>query len=138
MRREKPRRGGRRAAVRPFAAAVLLLSCGVVATPSAERPNPFGIDGERDHLGLGEGVRRMAVEAEEGSVGLNAATGDIEDLLKKGITDPAKVTRAAMQNASSIAALLLTTEAVVADAPEEGGGGMPAGMPDMGGMGGMM
>ncbi|MCP3855527.1 MAG: chaperonin GroEL [Actinomycetia bacterium] len=90
-----------------------------------------------DNAGLEGAVMVRAVEAEEGPVGLNAATGNIEDLLKKGITDPAKVTRAAMQNAASIAALLLTTEVVVADAPEEGGGGMPA-MPDMGGMGGMM
>ncbi|MCP3911945.1 MAG: chaperonin GroEL [Actinomycetia bacterium] len=90
-----------------------------------------------DNAGLEGAVMVRAVEAEEGPVGLNAATGNIEDLLKKGITDPAKVTRAALQNAASIAALLLTTEVVVADAPEEGGGGMPA-MPDMGGMGGMM
>jgi chaperonin GroEL len=59
--------------------------------------------------------------------GLNAATGDYEDLVKAGIIDAAKVTRSALQNAASIAALFLTTEAVIADAPEEGAGGMPGG-----------
>ncbi|MGQ0776054.1 MAG: chaperonin GroEL [Pseudonocardiales bacterium] len=68
--------------------------------------------------------------------GLNAATGEYEDLIKAGIIDPAKVTRSALQNAASIAALFLTTEAVVADKPEKhpapaGGGG---GMQDGGGM----
>ena len=64
------------------------------------------------------------------------------DMLQSGVIDPAKVTRTALQNAASIAALLLTTEALVADAPERekgGGGGMPGGMHGgMGGMGGMM
>jgi chaperonin GroEL len=64
--------------------------------------------------------------------GLNAATGEYEDLMKAGIVDPAKVTRSALQNAASIAALFLTTESVVVDKPEKNGGGMP-GMP--GGMG---
>jgi chaperonin GroEL len=72
--------------------------------------------------------------------GLNALTGDYEDLVKAGVIDPAKVTRSALQNAASIAGLLLTTEALVADKPEEneGGGGHDHGMGDMGGMGGMM
>jgi chaperonin GroEL len=81
------------------------------------------------------------VERETGSTGFNAATGEFEDLLKAGVIDPAKVTRAALQNAASIAALLLTTEVLVADQPEPAGagGGMPGGMPGgMGGMGGMM
>ena len=81
------------------------------------------------------------IESKKGSYGLNAATGVFEDLLKAGVIDPAKVTRAALQNAASIAGLLLTTEAIVADKPEEegAGGGMPGGMPGgMGGMGGMM
>ena len=62
-------------------------------------------------------------------------------MLDMGILDPAKVTRTALQAAASVAGLMITTEAMVADAPEEnagGGGGMPGGMPDMGGMGGMM
>jgi chaperonin GroEL len=80
------------------------------------------------------------VERETGSIGFNAATGEFEDLLKAGVIDPAKVTRAALQNAASIAALLLTTEVLVADQPEPAGagGGMPVGMGGMGGMGGMM
>ena len=78
-----------------------------------------------------------------GCLGLNAATGVIEDLVKAGIIDPAKVTRSALQNAASIAALLLATEALVADKPEKPGGRTPlprlamVGMGGMGGMGGM-
>ena len=67
---------------------------------------------------------------------MNAATGEMTDLIKAGIIDPAKVTRAALQNAASIAAMVLTTEALVADEPEPEPA-MPAGG-GMGGMGGMM
>jgi chaperonin GroEL len=68
--------------------------------------------------------------------GLNVDNGEMEDLVKVGIIDPTMVTRSALQNAASIAKNILTTEAVVAEAPEKSsGGGMP---PDMGGMGGMM
>src|SRR5687767_10866824 len=65
--------------------------------------------------------------------GLNVDTGEIEDLVAAGIIDPTMVTRSALQNAASIAKNILTTEAVVAEAPEKngGGGGMPGGMPDM-------
>jgi chaperonin GroEL len=82
-------------------------------------------------------VKVREVADAKGSIGLNAATGELEDLIKAGVIDPAKVTRSALQNAASIAALLLTTEAIVADKPEpdaimSGGGG------GMGGMGGMM
>ena len=70
--------------------------------------------------------------------GLNAATGEIVDLIGAGIIDPAMVTRSALQNAASIAKNILTTEAIVAEVPEkDGGGGMPGGgggMPDMSGM----
>ncbi len=67
--------------------------------------------------------------------GLNAATGDFGDLVSDGVIDPTMVTRSALQNAASIAKNILTTEAIVAEAPEkDGGGGMPGGMPDMGGM----
>jgi chaperonin GroEL len=64
--------------------------------------------------------------------GLNAATGEYVDMYAEGIIEPAKVTRSALQNAASIAALFLTTEAVVADKPEKqsagaGGGGLPGG-----------
>ena len=89
-----------------------------------------------DNAGLEGAVVVQQLERETGSVGLNAATGEFEDLLKAGVIDPAKVTRAALQNAASIASLLLTTECLVADKPEEAAAG--GGMPDMGGMGGMM
>ncbi len=87
-----------------------------------------------DNAGLEGSVVVQRVESEKGSMGLNAATGEYVDLVKAGIIDPAKVTRAALQNAASIAALVLTTECLVADKPEKnppampGGGGMPGGM----------
>jgi len=83
------------------------------------------------NAGLEGGVVVANVRAlETPNEGLNAATGEYEDLVKAGIIDAAKVTRSGLQNAASIAALFLTTEAVVTDAPAEGGGD---GMPDMGG-----
>ena len=88
-----------------------------------------------DNAGLEGAVMVQRVQAEKGPIGLNAATGEMEDLVKAGVIDPAKVTRAALQNAASIAGLLLTTEVLVADKPEEGGAG--GGAPDMGGMGSM-
>ncbi|WP_028401936.1 chaperonin GroEL [Ectobacillus panaciterrae] len=97
---------------------------------------------------LEEPVRQIAINAGlEGSVvverlkheavgtGFNAATGEWVNMLEAGIVDPTKVTRSALQNAASVAAMFLTTEAVVADKPEENKAPM---MPDMGGMGGMM
>ncbi len=88
-----------------------------------------------DNAGLEGSVVVQRVESETGSIGLNAATGEYIDLVAAGIIDPAKVTRAALQNAASIAALVMTTECLVADKPTPGGagGGMPGGMP--GGMG---
>jgi chaperonin GroEL len=77
------------------------------------------------------------VKEGSGNFGYNAANGEYGDLVEMGIIDPTKVTRFALQNAASVAGLLLTTEAMVADAPkDEAAGGPP--MPDMGGMGGMM
>ena len=75
------------------------------------------------------GVVVEKVKNLKGAEGLNAATGVYEDLVKLGVIDAAKVTRSALQNAASIAALFLTTEAVVADKPEKdnGGGGMAGG-----------
>jgi chaperonin GroEL len=73
----------------------------------------------------------------KGNEGYNAATGEYGDMIKFGILDPAKVTRTALQAAASVAGLMITTEAMVADKPEEKGHG-GGGMPDMGGMGGMM
>ena len=75
------------------------------------------------------------VRESDGANGYNAATGEYGDLLEMGILDPTKVTRLALQNATSVAGLLLTTEAMVADLPKEESAG--GGMPDMGGMGGM-
>lgn len=74
-----------------------------------------------------------------GNMGYNAATNEYEDLVKVGVIDPTKVNRSALQNAASIASLLLTTEAVVAELPEKNDApAMGGGMPGMGGMGGMM
>jgi len=96
---------------------------------------------------LEEPLRQLAANAGlEGSIavehvrqakpgfGLNVDTGEVEDLLKAGIGDPTMVTRSALQNAASIAKNILTTEAIVAEAPEKAGAGMGGGMPDMGGM----
>jgi chaperonin GroEL len=101
------------------------------------------------HRALEEPVRQIAENSgEEGSVvvnkirdlkageGLNAATGEYGDLIAAGVIDPTKVTRSALENAASIAKNILVTEAVIAEPPEKegAGGGMPGGMPDMGGM----
>jgi chaperonin GroEL len=96
---------------------------------------------------LEEPLRQLATNAGlEGSVvvqqvrtakpgqGLNVDTGEVTDLVKAGITDPTMVTRSALQNAASIAKNILTTEAIVAEAPEKAGAAMGGGMPDMGGM----
>jgi chaperonin GroEL len=82
-------------------------------------------------------VTVQQVERETGTVGFNAASGEYEDLLKAGIIDPAKVTRAALQNAASIAGLVLTTESLVADKPEPPAPAPAGGGDPMGGMGGM-
>jgi chaperonin GroEL len=87
------------------------------------------------NAGLEGGVVAEKVAGLEAGHGLNAATGEYVDMIAQGIIDPAKVTRSALQNAASIAALFLTTEAVVADKPEPAAAG--AGAPDMGDMGGM-
>jgi len=81
------------------------------------------------NAGLEGGVVAEKVSTLPPGHGLNAATGEYEDLIAAGIIDPAKVTRSALQNAASIAALFLTTEAVVADKPEKAGAGAPGGMP---------
>ncbi|MDB5775997.1 MAG: groL [Herbaspirillum sp.] len=80
-----------------------------------------------------------AVLAGSGNYGYNAADGTYGDLVELGVLDPAKVTRSALQNAASVASLILTTDALVAESPDDKatGGGMPGGMDGMGGMGGM-
>ncbi|MCM2606794.1 chaperonin GroEL [Rossellomorea marisflavi] len=92
------------------------------------------------NAGLEGSIIVERLKKEEVGVGFNAASGEWVNMIEQGIVDPTKVTRSALQNAASVAAMFLTTEAVVADIPEEGGGGMPdmSGMGGMGGMGGMM
>jgi chaperonin GroEL len=83
-------------------------------------------------------VRRLAAEKGDNSLGYNVLTGEYGSMIEQGIIDPVKVTRSAVQNAVSIAGMILTTEALITDMPEEkgaAGGGMPGGMG--GGMGGM-
>ena len=78
-------------------------------------------------------------ESDDAAFGFNAQTEEYGDLFKFGVIDPAKVVRTALEDAASVAGLLITTEAMVADKPEKAGAGAPGGgMPDMGGMGGMM
>jgi chaperonin GroEL len=85
--------------------------------------------------GLEGSVVVNQVRSAKPGFGLNVDTGELEDLVKNGIIDPTMVTRSALQNAASIAKNILTTEAIVVEAPEKnGGGGMGGGMPDMGGM----
>ena len=130
---------------------------GVALLEAVSAVNVDAIDDDDERTGarivlraLEEPLRQIAENAGlEGSVvvndvrnakaghGLNAATGEIEDLVAAGVIDPAMVTRSALQNAASIAKNILTTEAIVAEVPEKDGGG-GGGMPDMGGMGGMM
>jgi len=115
-----------------------------------------GLEGENDDQNAGIAIALRAMEAPlrqivancgeeasvvadqvkkgEGNFGYNAGKGVYGDMLEMGILDPAKVTRTALQAAASIGGLMITTEAMIADAPAEGGAG---GMPDMGGMGGM-
>ena len=87
-----------------------------------------------ENAGFEGGVIAEKVSSLPAGQGLNAATGEYVDMLEAGIPDPAKVTRSALQNAASIAALFLTTEAVIADKPEKAPA-MPAGGDEMGGMG---
>jgi chaperonin GroEL len=90
-----------------------------------------------ENAGMESSVVVNKVLSEDGAVGFNAETGQFEDLMKAGVIDPTKVTRCALENAASIAGLLLTTEAVITEKPEEKkagpnmGGGMGGGMGDM-------
>ena len=113
-----------------------------------------GVNGANDDQNVGINILRRAIEAPlrqivanagdepsvvinavkngEGNFGYNAATSEYGDMLEMGILDPAKVTRSALEHAASVAGLMLTTECMITDVPED----KPA-MPDMGGMGGM-
>ena len=120
-----------------------------------------GLEGENEDQNVGIGIALRAMEiplrqitsnageeasvvldkvkAGKGNFGFNAATGEYGDMIKMGILDPAKVTRTALQAAGSVAGLMITTEAMVSEIPEDNSGGMPGGMPPgMDGMGGMM
>jgi chaperonin GroEL len=92
------------------------------------------------NAGVDAAVILDKVRSLKGNHGYNAATGEYADMIEMGILDPTKVTRSALQAAGSVAGLMLTTEAMIAEHPEEkpAGGGMGGGMDGMGGMGGMM
>jgi chaperonin GroEL len=92
-----------------------------------------------ENAGIDGSIVVDKVKNSKGAFGFNARTETYEDLMKAGVIDPTKVVRTALQNAASVASLLLTTAAMIADKPEKhSGGGGGGGMPDMGGMGGMM
>jgi chaperonin GroEL len=87
-------------------------------------------DHAEDDVGLEGSIIVERVKAEKGAVGFNAASEKYEDLFEAGVVDPTKVSRSALQNASSVAGLLLTTEALVTEIPErknKAGAGMPPG-----------
>src|SRR4051795_1528467 len=128
---------------------VALLNAQAGLDPEKIANDPDEVTGARIiYRSLEEPVRQIAENSGlEGSVvvnkvrelkegeGLNAANGEYGDLIAAGVIDPTKVTRSALENAASIAKNILVTEAIIAEPPEEnGGGGMPGGMPDMGGM----
>ncbi|WP_291379406.1 chaperonin GroEL, partial [Demequina sp.] len=128
---------------------VALIQAGIKAFATLELEGDEATGARIVEIAVSAPLRQIAINAGlEGGVvvekvknlpvghGLNAATGVYEDLLAAGVNDPVKVTRSALQNAASIAALFLTTEAVIADKPEPHGS-MPQGGGDMGGMGGM-
>ncbi len=131
----------------PGGGVALLVAQNALDVNSAEDPD-VRTGARIVHRALEEPLRQIAENAGlEGSVvvndvrkakkgqGLNAANGEIVDLVAEGIIDPAMVTRSALQNAASIAKNILTTEAIVAEVPEKDGGGAPGGgMPDMSGM----
>ena len=126
--------GGGTALVRSRAAVDALVATLTGDESTGARIVAHSLEAPLRHIAANAGfegaVKVREVADSSGSIGLNAATGELVDLVKAGVIDPAKVTRSALQNAASIAALLLTTEAIVADKPE------PATpMPADGGMG---
>jgi len=127
---------------------VALIQAGAIAFENLHLEGDEATGARIVELSIAAPLRQIAINAGlEGGVvvekvktlptghGLNAATGVYEDLLAAGVNDPVKVTRSALQNAASIAALFLTTEAVVANKPEPASGMSGGGAPDMGGMG---
>ena len=129
---------------------------GVALVRAAAKISDLTGDNEDQNAGIGIAIRSMATPlrqivinaGDEGAVvldkvgtlesnhGYNAQTGEYGDMLEMGILDPTKVVRTALQAAASVAGLMITTEAMVSEAPDDSpaGGGMPGGMPDMGGM----
>ena len=92
-----------------------------------------------DNAGVdGAVVAGKVRESDDANFGFNAQTEEYGNMFDFGVIDPAKVVRTALEDAASIAGLLITTEAMIADKPSKDGGGAGGGMPDMGGMGGMM
>src|SRR5262249_34876391 len=87
------------------------------------------------NAGIEGSIVVQKVKQGRGALGFNAASEVYEDLIEGGVVDPTKVVRAGLQNAASVASLLLTTEALIVEKPEKQKGGAGAGMPDMGGMG---
>jgi chaperonin GroEL len=90
-----------------------------------------------ENAGVEGSIVVNTVQGLKGARGFNAQTEEYEDLIQAGVIDPTKVVRSALQNAASVAGLLLTTEVAIAEKPEKKQGGGGGGMPDMGGMGGM-
>ena len=130
--------GGGTALVRARASVEALIETLIGDEATGARIVANSLDAPLRHIAQNAGfegaVKVREVADAKGSIGLNAATGELVDLVKAGVIDPAKVTRSALQNAASIAALLLTTEAIVADKPEPAGAPAGGGMGDMGGM----
>jgi len=130
--------GGGTALVRARASVEALIATLIGDEATGARIVANSLDAPLRHIAQNAGfegaVKVREVADAKGSIGLNAATGELVDLVKAGVIDPAKVTRSALQNAASIAALLLTTEAIVADKPEPAGAPAGGGMGDMGGM----
>ncbi|MFM6978501.1 MAG: TCP-1/cpn60 chaperonin family protein, partial [Methylophilaceae bacterium] len=90
------------------------------------------------NAGLEPSVVVNNIEAGKGNYGFNAANDTYGDMVEMGVLDPTKVTRSALQNAASVAGLMLTTDCMVAELPKEDTPAMPGGDMGMGGMGGMM
>jgi len=130
--------GGGTALVRARASVEALIATLIGDEATGARIVANSLDAPLRHIAQNAGfegaVKVREVADAKGSIGLNAATGELVDLVKAGVIDPAKVTRSALQNAASIAALLLTTEAIVADKPEPAGAPAGGGMGDMSGM----
>ena len=130
--------GGGTALVRARASVETLIATLIGDEATGARIVANSLDAPLRHIAQNAGfegaVKVREVADAKGSIGLNASTGELVDLVKAGVIDPAKVTRSALQNAASIAALLLTTEAIVADKPEHAGAPAGGGMGDMGGM----